>query len=59
MREAYPFRGICSRSAGCLCMETLSEQEYRDWLADPVDQLEYRLWAVIEDLKQHLQKEES
>lgn len=38
-------------------METLSEQEYRDWLANPVDQLEYHLWAVTEDLKQLLQKE--
>jgi|GEM_PF-5490703 hypothetical protein len=28
------------------------EQEYQDWLADPVAQLEYKLWLISQDLQQ-------
>jgi hypothetical protein len=33
------------------------EEQYQEWLADPVAQLEYQLWAIEEDLKTLLQKE--
>ena len=36
-------------------MESVTEQEYQDWLADPVAQLEYQLWSILQDL-QLLQK---
>jgi len=36
-------------------METLSEKEYQEWLADPDAQLEYLLWSIAQDL-QLLQK---
>jgi hypothetical protein len=59
MHEDSHRLGCCRSCFGYDCMEDLIEQEYREWLANPVDQLEYRLWAVTEDLKQLLQKEES
>lgn len=38
-------------------METVNDQEYQDWLADPEAQAEYLLWALTQDLNQLLQKE--
>jgi hypothetical protein len=38
-------------------MEDLIDQEYGDWLSDPDAQAEYLLWALTQDLKQLLQKE--
>lgn len=37
-------------------MESVTDKEYQDWLADPVAQLEYLLWSISQDL-QFLQKE--
>jgi hypothetical protein len=36
-------------------MESVTDKEYQDWLADPVAQLEYLLWSISQDL-QLLQK---
>ena len=33
------------------------EEQYQEWLADSDAQLEYQLWAIEEDLKSLLQKE--
>ena len=55
MHEACLRRVFCRSRFGCVRMETLSEKEYQEWLADPDAQLEYLLWSISQDL-QLLQK---
>jgi hypothetical protein len=38
-------------------MESMIDQEYQDWLADPEAQAEYLLWVLTQELSQTLQKE--
>jgi hypothetical protein len=33
-------------------MESVTDKEYQDWLADPVAQLEYQLWSISQNLQQ-------
>jgi hypothetical protein len=33
-------------------MESVTDKEYQDWLADPVAQLEYLLWSISQNLQQ-------
>jgi len=36
--------------------EIASDDEYQAWLADPDAQLEYQIWATVEDLKSLLKE---
>ena len=53
--EARLHSGRCRSHSGHARMESVTDKEYQDWLADPVAQLEYQLWSILQDL-QLLQK---